>query len=291
MEEHMTAQLLDGKALAKEMAGELDAEVAAFKSEFGLTPKMVVVRAGEDPASVSYAGMIEKTCNKRGIDFALHVLPDTAAQDEVVALVARLSADDSVHGIMVQEPLPKGIEAGAVIAALSPAKDVDGVHPMNAGLLMEGKGDFFAPATPSGGMEILRRYKVPLKGANAVVVGRSNIVGKPMALLLLHQHATVTICHSRTADLGAVTRQADVLVAAVGKARIITGDMIKPGAVVIDFGVNFEDGQMLGDVDFESAQAVAGMITPVPGGTGPMTNNLLMKNVLEAARRQAGAGK
>ena len=287
----MTAQLLDGKALAKDMRGELDAEVAAFKSEFGFTPKMVVVRAGEDPASVSYAGMIEKTCAKRGIDFALHVLPGSASQDEVVALVGKLSADDSVNGIMIQEPLPKGIEAGAVIAALSPTKDVDGVHPVNAGLLMEGKGDYFAPATPSGGMEILRRYDVALKGANAVVVGRSNIVGKPMALLMLHQHATVTICHSRTVDLGAVTREADVLVAAVGKAKIITGDMVKPGAVVIDFGVNFDDGQMVGDVDFESAQAVAGMITPVPGGTGPMTNILLMKNVLEAARRQAGARK
>jgi methylenetetrahydrofolate dehydrogenase (NADP+)/methenyltetrahydrofolate cyclohydrolase len=287
----MTAQLLDGKALAKDMRGEIDAEVAAFKSEYGFTPKMVVVRAGEDPASVSYAGMIEKTCDKRGIDFELHVLPDTASQDEIVALVGKLSADDSVNGIMIQEPLPKGIEAGAVIAALSPAKDVDGVHPVNAGLLMEGKGNFFAPATPSGGMEILRRYNVALKGANAVVVGRSNIVGKPMALLLLHQHATVTICHSRTVDLGAVTREADVLVAAVGKAKIITGDMVKPGAVVIDFGVNFEEGKMVGDVDFESAQAVAGMITPVPGGTGPMTNNMLMKNVLEAARRQAGARK
>jgi methylenetetrahydrofolate dehydrogenase (NADP+) / methenyltetrahydrofolate cyclohydrolase len=287
----MTAQLLDGKALASEMRGELGAEVEAFKAEYGFTPKMVVVRAGEDPASVSYARMIEKTCSKRGIDFALHVLPDTAAQSEVVDLVGKLSADESVNGIMIQEPLPRGIEAGKVIAALSPAKDVDGVHPVNAGLLMEGKGDFFAPATPSGGMEILRRYNVALKGAKAVVVGRSNIVGKPMALLLLHQHATVTICHSRTVDLGAVTREADVLVAAVGKAKIITGDMIKPGAVVIDFGVNFEGGKMLGDVDFESAQEVAGMITPVPGGTGPMTNILLMKNVLDAARRQAEAKK
>lgn len=287
----MTAQLLDGKALAKDMRGELDADVAAFKAEFGFTPKMVVVRAGDDPASVSYAGMIEKTCAGRGIDFELHALPASASQAEVANLVRKLSADDSVSGIMIQEPLPKGIEASAVIAALSPAKDVDGVHPINAGLLMEGTGDFFAPATPAGGMEILRRYNVPLKGAKAVVVGRSNIVGKPMALLLLHQHATVTICHSRTVDLGSVTREADVLVAAVGKAGIITGDMIKPGAVVIDFGVNFDGGKMVGDVDFESAQEVAGMITPVPGGTGPMTNNLLMQNVLEAAKRQARARK
>ena len=178
----MTAQLLDGKALAKTLREELDGEVEAFKTEFGFTPKMVVVRAGEDPASVSYASAIAKTCEGRGIGFDLHALPETAGQDELVALVAKLSADDSVHGIMVQEPLPKGIDAGAVIAALSPAKDVDGVHPINAGLLMGGTGDYFAPATPAGGMEILRRYEVPLKGARAVVVGRSNIVGKPKAM-------------------------------------------------------------------------------------------------------------
>jgi len=282
----MTAQLLDGKALSAAMRDELGAEVAAFKAAHGFAPKMVVVRAGEDPASVSYAGAIEKTCKGRGVDFELYALPDTASQEELIALVGKLSADANVHGIMVQEPLPKGIDAGAVIAALSPAKDVDGVHPINAGLLMEGKGEYFAPATPSGGMEILRRYQVAIKGKNAVVVGRSNIVGKPMAMLLLHEHATVTICHSRTPDLGAVTRSADILVAAVGKARLITGDMVKPGAVVIDFGVNFEDGKMVGDVDFESAQQVAGMITPVPGGTGPMTNMMLMKNLLEAAKRQ-----
>ncbi len=282
----MTAELLDGKALAKTMQEEVSAEIQAFKEATGVTPKLVVVRAGEDPASVSYANAIAKTCEKYGVAFELKALPETASQVEMVALVQSLSADAGVHGIMVQEPMPKGIDAAAVIAALSPAKDVDGVHPLNAGLLMEGKGDFFAPATPSGGMEILRRYNVPIKGKHAVVVGRSNIVGKPMALLLLHEHATVTICHSRTVDLGAVTRQGDILVAAVGKARLITGDMIKPGAVVIDFGVNFEDGKMVGDVDFESAKEVAGMITPVPGGTGPMTNVMLMKNVLTAAKRQ-----
>jgi len=285
----MTAQLLDGKALAKTMQEEVSAEIQAFKEATGVTPKLVVVRAGEDPASVSYANAIAKTCEKYGVAFELKALPESASQAEMVSLVQSLSADASVHGIMVQEPMPKGIDPAAVIAALSPAKDVDGVHPLNAGLLMEGKGDFFAPATPSGGMEILRRYNVPIKGKHAVVVGRSNIVGKPMALLLLHEHATVTICHSRTVDLGAVTRQGDILVAAVGKARLITGDMVKPGAVVIDFGVNFEDGKMVGDVDFESAKEVAGMITPVPGGTGPMTNVMLMKNVLTAAKRQVSA--
>ncbi|MGC8827345.1 MAG: bifunctional 5,10-methylenetetrahydrofolate dehydrogenase/5,10-methenyltetrahydrofolate cyclohydrolase [Anaerolineae bacterium] len=285
----MTAELLDGKALAKTMQEEVSAEIQAFKEATGVTPKLVVVRAGEDPASVSYANAIAKTCEKYGVAFELEALPESASQAEMVSLVQSLSADASVHGIMVQEPMPKGIDPAAVIAALSPAKDVDGVHPLNAGLLMEGKGDFFAPATPSGGMEILRRYNIPIKGKHAVVVGRSNIVGKPMALLLLHEHATVTICHSRTVDLGAVTRQGDILVAAVGKARLITGDMIKPGAVVIDFGVNFEDGKMVGDVDFESAKEVAGMITPVPGGTGPMTNVMLMKNVLTAAKRQVSA--
>ena len=285
----MTAQLLDGKALAKTMQEEVSAEIQAFKEATGVTPKLVVVRAGEDPASVSYANAIAKTCEKYGVAFELKALPESASQAEMVSLVQSLSADASVHGIMVQEPMPKGIDPAAVIAALSPAKDVDGVHPLNAGLLMEGKGDFFAPATPSGGMEILRRYNVPIKGKHAVVVGRSNIVGKPIALLLLHEHATVTICHSRTVDLGAVTRQGDILVAAVGKARLITGDMVKPGAVVIDFGVNFEDGKMVGDVDFESAREVAGMITPVPGGTGPMTNVMLMKNVLTAAKRQVSA--
>lgn len=285
----MTAELLDGKALAKTMQEEVSAEIQAFKDATGVTPKLVVVRAGEDPASVSYANAIAKTCEKYGVAFELKALPESASQAEMMALVQSLSADANVHGIMVQEPMPKGIDPAAVIAALSPAKDVDGVHPLNAGLLMEGKGDFFAPATPSGGMEILRRYNIPIKGKHAVVVGRSNIVGKPMALLLLHEHATVTICHSRTVDLGAVTRQGDILVAAVGKARLITGDMIKPGAVVIDFGVNFEDGKMVGDVDFESAKEVAGMITPVPGGTGPMTNVMLMKNVLTAAKRQVSA--
>jgi len=211
-----------------------------------------------------------------------------------VAVVARLNADKAVHGIMVQEPLPKGIDEALVKEALSPDKDVDGVHPVNAGRLSQvapvGRppmvGPFFVPATPAGGLELLKRNQVPLQGKHAVIVGRSNIVGKPMAMLLLRENATVTIAHSQTVDLPAVCRSADILCAAVGKARMIKGDWIKPGAVVIDFGVNFLDGQMCGDVDFESAQAVAGMVTPVPGGTGPMTNVMLLRNVLEAAARQ-----
>ncbi len=238
--------------------------------------------------------MIQKTFDKRGMGFQLHTLPKTASQDEIVALVARLNADESVHGIMIQEPLPKGIDEAAVKDALSPDKDADGVHPVNAGRLAQvapvGRppmvGPFFVPATPAGGMEILKRYNVEIKGQQAVVVGRSNIVGKPMALLLLRENATVTMCHSRTVDLAAVCRTADILCAAVGRAKMIKGDWIKPGAVVIDFGVNFVEGKMCGDVDFDEAVEVAGMITPVPGGTGPMTNVMLALNVLEAARRQ-----
>lgn len=292
----MTATILDGRALAKTLRGELDEGVAAFKDKYGITPTIAVVRAGEDPASVSYAKMIQKTFDKRGMGFQLHTLPETASQDEVVALVARLNADESVHGIMVQEPLPKGIDEAVVKDALSPDKDVDGVHPVNAGRLAQvapvGRppmvGPFFVPATPAGGMEILKRYNVEIQGKHAVVVGRSNIVGKPMALLLLRENATVTVCHSRTEDLAGVCRTADILCAAVGRAKMIKGDWIKPGAVVIDFGVNFVEGQMCGDVDFDEAVEVAGMITPVPGGTGPMTNLMLALNVLEAARRQVG---
>jgi methylenetetrahydrofolate dehydrogenase (NADP+)/methenyltetrahydrofolate cyclohydrolase len=197
---------------------------------------------------------------------------------------------------MIQEPLPKGIDQAAIKAALSPDKDVDGVHPLNTGRLAQvapvgrpaGVEAYFVPATPAGGLEILKRYEVPLQGKHAVVVGRSTIVGKPMALLLLRENATVTICHSRTQDLAAVCRQADILCAAVGRAKMIKGDWIKSGAVVIDFGVNFQDGKMCGDVDYDEAAEVAGMITPVPGGTGPITNIMLMRNVLEAAERQTG---
>jgi len=291
----MAATILDGRAIAKVMRAEIDAAVAAFKEQHGVTPTIAVVRAGEDPASVSYAGAIQKTMEQRGMACQLHVLPETATEDDLVQLVKRLNADSSVHGIMIQEPMPKGVNEGAVKAALSPDKDVDGVHEVNAGRLAQvapagrppGVGEFFVPATPAGGMELMRRYGVEFKGKHAVVVGRSNIVGKPMALLLLREDATVTVCHSRTADLPAVCRTADILCAAVGRAEMIRGDWIKPGAVVIDFGVNFDaQGNMKGDVAFDEAVEVAGMITPVPGGTGPMTNIMLMKNVLEAAQRQ-----
>ncbi len=290
----MTATILDGRTLANTMRAELDEEIAAFKEKYGVTPTIAVVRAGEDPGSVWYANAIKKTMAGRGMESQLHVLPETASQEELVALVAKLNADPIVHGIMVQEPMPKGIDEAAVKAALSPDKDVDGVHEVNAGRLAlaapagrpAGVGPFFVPATPAGGMELMRRHGIEFKGQHAVVVGRSSIVGKPMALLLLRENATVTVCHSRTVDLAAVCRQADILCAAVGRAEMIRGDWVKPGAVVVDFGVNDVEGQMVGDVAYAEAAEVAGMITPVPGGTGPMTNIMLVKNVIEAARRQ-----
>jgi len=290
----MTATLLDGKAIAKTMQAEIDAAVAEFKEKTGITPTIAVVRAGEDPGSVWYAGAIKKTMTARGMEAQLHVLPETASQEELVALVARLNADPAVHGIMVQEPMPKGVDEGAVKAALSPDKDVDGVHEVNAGRLAmaapagrpAGVGPFFVPATPAGGLELMRRYGVEFNGQNAVVLGRSNIVGKPMALLLMRENATVTVCHSRSKDLPAICRGADILCVAVGRAEMVRGDWIKPGAVVVDFGVNEVEGKMVGDVAYAEAVEVAGMITPVPGGTGPMTNVMLCLNVLEAARRQ-----
>jgi methylenetetrahydrofolate dehydrogenase (NADP+)/methenyltetrahydrofolate cyclohydrolase len=293
----MAGTILDGRALAQVLRTELETELAAFKDRYAVTPTIAVLRAGEDPASVSYAGMIERGFVGRGMGFVPRILPDTASEDEIVSAVRELNADATVHGIMIQEPLPRGIDEANVKAALSPTKDVDGVHPLNAGRLAQvapvgrpaGVGPYFIPATPAGGLELLKRNDVPLAGRQAVVLGRSNIVGKPMALLLLRENATVTICHSRTADLPQVCRQADLLCVAVGRAKMVKGSWVKPGAVVIDFGVNFEAGKMCGDVDFDDAAEVAGMITPVPGGTGPMTNVMLMCNVLEAAKQQVPA--
>jgi len=296
----MAAIILDGKAVSKTIREEIEQAVAQFREKYGTVPSIAVVRAGEDPASVSYARAIEKTVTGRGMAFQLHTLPESASQAEVVALVESLNASPEVHGIMIQEPLPKGLDEAAVKAALSPDKDVDGVHPINAGRLAqvapvgrpEGVGPYFVPATPAGGLELLKRYDIPISGRHAVVVGRSSIVGKPMALLLLRENATVTIAHSRTPNLAEVCHNADILCAAVGQARLIKGHWVKAGAVVIDFGVNFDaEGNMLGDVDFEEVGEVAGWLTPVPGGTGPMTNVMLMKNLLDAAERQLQAAR
>lgn len=292
----MTATILNGSELAKSMRAEIEAEISAFVDKHGYKPTAAIVRAGDDPASVSYGNALEKAFAGRGLGFQLHSLPGNATQAEIVALVTRLNKDAAIHGIMIQEPLPKGIDEAAVKDALSPAKDIDGVHPVNTGRLAQAApagrppmvGPFFAPATPSGGIEILKRQGVKLTGKHAVVVGRSNIVGKPMAFLLLRENASVTLCHSQTDDLPGMCRTADILCAAVGKAKMIKKDWIKPGAIVIDFGVNFIGDKMAGDVDFDEAIEVAGMITPVPGGTGPMTNIMLMKNVIEAAKLAAG---
>ena len=278
----MAAQLLDGREMANRIRDEVKAEVAEFTEKSARSPSLAVVRAGEDPASVSYARMLRRSCEQVGVRFVPHFSAQ-ASEAGLVDLVAELSQSDAVDGIMIQEPLPEGVRREAVISALSPAKDVDGVHPYNAGRLMQDSGDYFAPATPAGGIELLERYEIGIRGKRAVVVGRSNVVGRPMALLLLHRHATVTVCHSRTVDLAEECRRAEILVAAIGRAGLITADMVSPGAVVVDFGVNFVDGQMVGDVEFQPVAEKAGWITPVPGGTGPMTNIMLMRNVLKAA--------
>lgn len=280
----MGAKILDGKALAAAMKAEIKADVSAFRDEHGFVPGITVVQVGADPASERYVKQIGRTFEEVGMTFSLRQPEASITQAEMVELIRELNTDRGVSGIIVQMPLPKHIPQDVVANAISPLKDVDGINPANAGRLLAGTGRFFAPATPSGGMEILRREGVDPKGKRAVVVGRSNIVGKPMALLLLHQHATVTICHSRTLDLASVAREADILVAAIGKPRFITADMVKPGAIVIDFGVNVVDGKAVGDVDFEAAKEVASAITPVPGGTGPMTNVMLLRNTLEAAK-------
>lgn len=281
----MTATILDGRALARMLREEIGAATRAFTADHGAAPVLAVVQVAGDAASDSYVRSIGKACDGVGITCIQHVLPGDAGQAMLEQTIAVLSADAGVHGILLQLPLPKGYDASRAVALIDPRKDVDGATPTSAGLLVQGL-PCLLPNTPAGGMELLQRYGVALAGKRALVVGRSTIVGKPMALLLLHQHATVTIAHSRTADLAALVREADIVVAAVGRAGLITGAMLKPGAVVIDFGINIADtGRMVGDVDFASAAEVAAAITPVPGGTGPMTNMLLLRNLLTAAQR------
>ncbi|MEW6523130.1 MAG: bifunctional methylenetetrahydrofolate dehydrogenase/methenyltetrahydrofolate cyclohydrolase FolD [Bacillota bacterium] len=279
----MTAQIIDGKATARSLEKELAQEVQALQAEKGVTPGLAVILVGDDPASRTYVNNKERACKRVGIYSEVHRLPGDTSQEEVLALIERLNQDPAIHGILVQLPLPGHISDKACIHAIRPEKDVDGFHPISAGNLLIGdKG--FVPCTPHGILVLLDRLGVDLKGKHAVVVGRSNIVGKPVSLLLLSRHATVTICHSRTPDLGFHTRQADVLVVAVGRAEMVTGDMVRPGAVVIDVGVNQVGDKLVGDVHFDSAKEVASAITPVPGGVGPMTIVMLMKNTIQAAR-------
>jgi methylenetetrahydrofolate dehydrogenase (NADP+)/methenyltetrahydrofolate cyclohydrolase len=288
----MTARLLDGAALAASIRTDMSRRAAALRA-LGHPPGLAVILVGSDPASSVYVKHKVKDCEEAGIRSILDRLPADTPQDALLARIGQLNADPSVHGILVQLPLPPHLDAQRVIETISPAKDVDGFHISNAGALMTGQPRFL-PCTPYGVMKLLEHAGVALAGAEAVVVGRSNIVGKPQAMLLLQASATVTICHSQTRDLAAHCRRADVLVAAVGRERMITGDMIKPGAVVIDVGMNRisqgpNAGKLCGDVDFDSALEVAGAITPVPGGVGPMTRAMLLVNTIEAAERAAAA--
>ncbi|HEX6706000.1 MAG TPA: bifunctional methylenetetrahydrofolate dehydrogenase/methenyltetrahydrofolate cyclohydrolase FolD [Albitalea sp.] len=284
----MTAQLIDGNALSRKIRAEVAERVASLKGR-GLQPGLAVVLVGENPASQVYVKHKVADCESTGMRSVLEKYDATLSEADLLARVRALNADPSIHGILVQLPLPPHIDAHKVIETISPAKDVDGFHVHSAGALMVGQPGF-KPCTPYGCMKMLESIGCNPRGKNAVVIGRSNIVGKPMAMLLLQASATVTICHSATPDLAEHTRRADIVVAAVGKRNVLTADMVKPGAVVIDVGMNRDDaGKLCGDVDFAGVSQVAGWITPVPGGVGPMTRAMLLVNTLEAAERAAAA--
>lgn len=281
-----TAQIIDGVALSRKLREEVTARAQALKAR-GITPGLAVVLVGDNPASQVYVRNKVKGCEDCGFHSVLEKYDASMTEAELLARIAALNTDPSIHGILVQLPVPAHIDASKVIEAISPLKDVDGFHIASAGALMTGMPGFW-PCTPYGCMKMLESIHYDLKGKHAVVIGRSNIVGKPMALMLLQKNATVTLCHSATQDLKAFTRQADVIVAAVGKRNMVTADMVKPGAVVLDVGMNRNDeGKLCGDVDFEGVRQVAGYITPVPGGVGPMTITMLLVNTLEAAERAA----
>ncbi|MEJ8840530.1 bifunctional methylenetetrahydrofolate dehydrogenase/methenyltetrahydrofolate cyclohydrolase FolD [Ramlibacter sp. AN1133] len=282
----MTAKLIDGNALAAQIRAEVSGRTAALKAR-GIQPHLAILLIGEDPASQVYVKHKAADSEQTGLKATLERFPATMTEGELLAKIRALNVDGAVHGILVQLPLPKHMDTHKVIETISPAKDVDGFHVASAGALMVGQPGFW-PCTPYGCLKMLDSIGYDLKGKHAVVIGRSNIVGKPMAMMLLGRDATVTICHSRTKDLGAITRQADVVVAAVGKRNVLTADMVKPGAVVIDVGMNRNDeGKLCGDVDFAGVKEVASWITPVPGGVGPMTRAMLLVNTIEAAERSA----
>jgi methylenetetrahydrofolate dehydrogenase (NADP+)/methenyltetrahydrofolate cyclohydrolase len=286
----MAAVLLDGKALAQTMQAEIAAEVAQLVQARGVRPGLAAVLVGDNPASQIYVRNKQRASEKVGIASWLHHLPASTGQAELLALIARLNADPAVHGILVQLPLPRQINEAAVVDAVSPAKDVDGFGPESLGLLAAGRPRFLA-CTPHGVQQLLLRNGIAVAGAHVVIVGRSNIVGKPLALILMQKaagaDATVTVCHSRSRDIGAVTRQADIVVVAIGQARFLKAEMVRPGAVVVDVGMNrLPDGTLCGDVDFEAVRPVASAITPVPGGVGPMTITMLLYNTLQAAKQR-----
>jgi methylenetetrahydrofolate dehydrogenase (NADP+) / methenyltetrahydrofolate cyclohydrolase len=283
----MTAQLIDGNALARKIRAEVAGRTEALKAR-GIQPHLSIILVGVDPASQVYTKHKVNDSTETGLSATLERFPASMSEGELLARINALNADSKVHGILVQLPLPKHMDAQKVIETISPAKDVDGFHIASAGALMVGRPGFW-PCTPYGCMKMLESIGYELRGKHAVVIGRSNIVGKPMAMMLLAQSATVTICHSATRDLKAHTLQADVVVAAVGKRNVLTADMVKPGAVVIDVGMNRNDeGKLCGDVDFDGVKQVAGWITPVPGGVGPMTRAMLLVNTIEAAERAVG---
>lgn len=281
------ATRIDGKAVAAKIRAQVAQDVETLKAR-GICPGMAVVLVGDDPASKIYVNNKKKACAETGIYSEEHLLPAETTQEELLALIEKLNADEKIHGILVQSPLPKHLDEKLVVEHIDPRKDVDAFHAYNVGKIMI--GDFtFLPCTPAGVIELIRSTGVPIEGENCVVVGRSNIVGKPMAMLLLHNNGTVTICHSRTKNLAEICRGADILVAAVGKPKFITADMVKPGAVVIDVGMDRdENGKLCGDVDFDAVEPIASYVTPVPGGVGPMTIAMLMKNAVRAAEIQCG---
>jgi methylenetetrahydrofolate dehydrogenase (NADP+)/methenyltetrahydrofolate cyclohydrolase len=286
----MTAALLDGKKLAQTLQAEIAVGVADLLQRRGVRPGLATVLVGDNPASQNYVKNKRIACEKAGMTSFSHELPGSTSQDELLALIARLNADPAVHGILVQLPLPAHIKEAVIVDAVTPFKDVDGFGPESLGLLTAGRPRYIA-CTPHGIQQLLVRNEIDIAGAHVIIVGRSNIVGKPLALLLMQKgagaDATVTVCHSRTRDLGAMTRQADIIVMAIGRARMLTADMVKPGAVVIDVGTNRVNNKWVGDVDFEAVSQIASAISPVPGGVGPMTITMLLYNTLEAARLQS----
>lgn len=285
----MPATLLDGKAIAQQIRAEVAQQAADFAARFGRIPCLAAVLVGDDPASQVYVRNKQKACGDAGMASRLHRLGADASQDELLALIDRLNHDPEVHGILVQLPLPKQIDEARVLASVNPIKDVDAFHPENVGRIVQGRPRFL-PCTPHGIQQLLLRAGIAIAGSHVVVVGRSDIVGKPMAIMLMQRggggDATVTVCHSRTRDLPSVTRQADILIVAIGRPKFVTAEMVKPGAVVIDVGINRTESGLVGDVDFEGVREVAGQITPVPGGVGPLTIAMLLHNTLLAARLQ-----
>lgn len=281
------AKLIDGKAVSASVRAQVAQEVQELKAK-GLHPGLAVVIVGDDPASRTYVNNKKKACAETGIYSEEYALPATTTQEELLSLVRSLNEKPEIHGILVQSPLPNGLDEEAVIEEINPQKDVDAFHPQNVGRIMIGNFHFL-PCTPAGVIELIRSQGIEIAGKRCVVIGRSNIVGKPMAMLLLHNHGTVTICHSKTRDLAEICREADILVAAVGRPKFVTENMVKPGAVVIDVGMDRdENGKLCGDVDFVNVEPKAGYITPVPGGVGPMTIAMLLRNTVTAAKLQAG---